>query len=95
MGKKEIASSPLPPKKKPEVPTGEMSFPDAMKMVIEGCKVRRSDWPDESEYVFVQDGFLRIHRPDGKFYNLTVSDGDLFATDWVVINTDVAHPQAE
>lgn len=79
---KEKSQSPLPPKasKKLEI---EMSFYDALKLLANGDKIRRLEWDDREEFGLLQDTFLRIYR-DGKFYNWTVSEGDMLAIDWVI-----------
>lgn len=59
-----------------------MDFPDAMREVIGGNKVRRSVWP-EGEYAFMGDGYLKICRNGN--YAWTVNDGDLLAMDWITI----------
>ena len=72
--------SPLPPKKN----QSEISFPEAIKAVINGKKVRRLEWSNQEEYCLLKDSFLTIYRND-KFAALIVSEGDLMAIDWVVV----------
>ncbi len=72
--------SPVPPKKKVE--TG-MSFPDAMKLLCSGQKIRRSEWADETEHGLLKDSFVMIFR-NGKHHTWILSEGDVLATDWVV-----------
>lgn len=72
--------SPLPPSKKVKT----MRFVDALEMVIDGKKITRLEWSDESEYGFMMNSILSIHR-GGKVHNWIVSEGDLLAVDWVVI----------
>ena len=60
-----------------------MAFPDALHAVMGGDRITRIEWHDNGVFVFLQDGILRIMTRDG-VHNLIVSDGDLFATDWVI-----------
>ena len=61
-----------------------MNFPDAISHLITGEKIRRVEWVDEEEYGILRENFLEIHR-SGKFHIWQVSEGDLLATDWVVL----------
>lgn len=63
----------------------EMDFPDALREVIKGNMVTKLEWEDRNIYLILQDGYLRIHKEDDKFYNLIVRDGDLLGEDWIVI----------
>jgi hypothetical protein len=72
--------SPLPKKENIEI-----DFPNAIREVLLGKKITKLEWNDPEFYILLQDGYLRIHKPDNKFYDLIVSDGDMNGTDWVVI----------
>lgn len=74
-------ASPLPSGRKVGI---QLSFPKAMEAIIGGRKVRRMEWAEESEYCLLQESFLMIHRND-KFHGWTVSEGDMLATDWVIV----------
>jgi hypothetical protein len=61
-----------------------MNFPDAMREVIKGNKVRRMSWP-EGDYSILKNGWLTVHTK-GKYSTWLVSDGDMVDTeDWIVI----------
>lgn len=77
------SQSPLPPSKNNKIKS--LSFPEAIKLLISGKKIRRIEWNKEEEYCFLKDNFLTIHRND-KFHTWIVSEGDLLAIDWVIIN---------
>jgi len=77
-------SSPLPKKKADKIVTN-LSFPNAIQAIINGEKVRREEWADKEEYCLLKDNFLMIHR-NGKFHAWIVSEGDVMAIDWIVIN---------
>lgn len=62
-----------------------LTFPDAMREVINGKKVTRLEWKDNDIYCLLDANRLRIHNKDGINYILEVSDGDMLAIDWVVI----------
>jgi len=58
-----------------------MDFPEAMRKVIEGKRVRRESWP-QGEEAFVENTFLKIQK--NGTHNWTINDGDLNAEDWVI-----------
>lgn len=72
--------SPVPEKTVPN----QMSFPDAMREVINGKRVTRVEWGNNNSYGLLKDGELRIHLID-TFHRWIVSDGDMYANDWIVI----------
>jgi len=58
-----------------------MSFPDAMREVIHGNKVRRIAWGNK-DYCFLKGEWLSIFTK-GEFHTWLVNDGDLEANDWI------------
>lgn len=78
----ERATSPLPAAKKQDKKT--MDFIEAVRQISKGRKVTRLEWEDKEVYGVSRDGYLVIHR-DGRDHQWVVSDGDLYAEDWVVI----------
>lgn len=60
-----------------------MDFPDAIKEIINGKKVKRISWPDEDQGL-LKDGWLTIFTR-GAFHTWSVNDGDLEGQDWIVI----------
>jgi hypothetical protein len=85
--KKEISQSPLPPSKKSSKVVVNLSLPNAIQAVVNGNKVRRSEWLDQEEHCLLKDSYLKIYR-GGIFYAWIISEGDLMATDWLVIKQD-------
>lgn len=77
-----ISSSPVPLRvNKPSL----LSFPDALKEIINGHKITRASWESKEEYGFMgKDGYLSIHTK-GVDHQWLVNDGDLLAEDWLVI----------
>ena len=74
------------PQKKNEIVEGRMSFPDAMKAIINGEKITKLEWEYPDTYCFLNGEFLSIH--NGKkpgTHAWIVSDGDLIGMDWVII----------
>jgi len=63
-----------------------MSFPDAMREIIEGNKVRRLEWQTESDHCLMKDGWLTIHTK-GAYHTWLINDGDMEGQDWIVILT--------
>jgi hypothetical protein len=62
-----------------------LTFPEAMSELIKGQTITRKAWNDGQEYALLADGWLTIHTK-GNFHVWKVNDGDLTATDWMVIN---------
>lgn len=66
-----------------------MSFPEAMKAVIAEKKITRLSWEDLDHYGLLKDGLLALHKAgqdEFTFYSWIVNDGDLLATDWMVVD---------
>jgi len=61
-----------------------LDFPDAIRAVIIGQRVTRLEWNNPDIYGQIRHGMLQIHR-DGDWFNWLVNDGDLLATDWIVL----------
>lgn len=75
-----VSKSPTPP----VAPKKELSFPEAMKAVINGEKITRLEWGKTDEYGELRENFLMLYR-NGKFHTWIVSEGDLLAMDWVTL----------
>ena len=60
-----------------------LSFGEAMDALAKGEKITRLEWKN-SDYGILNDGWLMISRND-VFHKWLVSDGDILATDWVII----------
>lgn len=78
-----ITQSPVPHIPKPE--SLGLSFYQALHFMLEGKKVTRRDWDDETYYGFLNDSTLRLHKPDGKLYDWIIVEGDVRAKDWIII----------
>lgn len=59
-----------------------LSFSQAIQEIINGNKVTRVEWSN-TDYGFLKDGWLSIHR-NGEDFVWKVSDGDLLANDWIL-----------
>lgn len=59
-----------------------MSFPDAMKKVLEGQSVTRASW-GTGDYCLLKDDWLTIYTK-GDFHSWLVSAGDMEAQDWII-----------
>lgn len=79
MGKESQSPTPHSQKQKKA-----LSFPEAIKAVINGKKIKRLEWNDEQEYCLLKDNFLMIHRNE-KFHTWIISEGDLMGVDWVIV----------
>jgi hypothetical protein len=60
-------------------------FPEAMRQVINGQKITKTEWGDNEYYGCLHEGRLKLHKPDGIFYPWILSEGDLVGTDWLVL----------
>jgi len=63
-----------------------MDFPSAIESIIGGKKATKQEWGNVDIYGVLKDGFLMLHKADGKFYQWIISDGDLQGTDWVIVS---------
>ena len=66
------------------IPNQGVPFGLAMLHVCEGRKARRVEWGENPSFVFLRGGLLHIQDPAGLQHVLTVSDGDILGTDWIV-----------
>lgn len=62
-----------------------LSFDEAIKEVIAGKKVTKKEWGDKRIYGHKFQGFLMIHKADGKDYTWIINDGDLLGNDWLLV----------
>lgn len=81
MKKETIKTSP----KVESVQIVKMDFYDAIRQVISGKSVARMEWKERGYFLQIVDGRLKIHKPDGKFYDLIVTDGDILGEDWMLV----------
>ena len=65
-----------------------MDFPEAIRQIMSGKKVRRMEWPDE-DYGVLKDEWLTIYTK-GAFHSWLVSLGDMGANDWYVVKEENA-----
>ena len=61
-----------------------MDFPTAIKEVLVGKKIQKLEW-GKGFYGFLDGGFLKLHKPDGKNYSWTLSEADLMGDDYIVV----------
>jgi hypothetical protein len=66
-----------------EAPAG-MDFPAAIRAVMAGHRVTRSEWEDREVFGLKRDGLLMIKTKDG-YHQWIVSDGDMLGMDWEVV----------
>jgi hypothetical protein len=78
----EAQVSPVPGKED----NGPLSFPLAIMNVAEGKAITKGDWNDKEYYGKMVDGRLKLHKPDGQFYDWILSDGDIAGVDYYVID---------
>ena len=67
--------------KPPELP---MTFPSAIKEIINGKQVSKLEWKDKQIFGELKDGRLKLNK-FGCLHDWIISEGDLLGEDWVVI----------
>lgn len=77
--------SPTIVKKVEEQLQGVMKFPAAMNELIHGKKIHKLEWKDKQYFAVLKDNRVKLHKPDGQFYDWILSDGDVLGEDWVVV----------
>lgn len=60
-------------------------FEDAISKVKGGAKITKLEWNNPEYYGVFANGFLMLHKPDGKLYQWIISEGDLLGEDWIVM----------
>lgn len=75
-----MITSPVPQKTKVY-----MTFCDALIQVAIGKRITKEEWGNEEYFGQLKDGFLMLHKPDGKFYQWIISEGDLIGTNWHIV----------
>lgn len=60
-----------------------MSFPDAIRKIMEGKSVTRISWGG-TDHCLLKDDWLSIYTK-GAFHTWSINDGDLFGEDWIVV----------
>ena len=63
----------------------EMSFGSALDAVVDGKHMTRASWQDQETYLLLSGGALHIRKSDGTLHTLIIRDGDITATDWIIV----------
>lgn len=74
----------MPTPERPKLVESEMDFYDALRLVAIGKKITRKEWASEA-CVFLHAGVVHLRKADATLHVLLVGDGDLVATDWIVV----------
>lgn len=79
--------SPRPPVQEVEaVQTNLLGFPDAIAAVGLGKTIGKEEWDiEEGYFAKLLDGRVKIHNPNGNFYDWILSDADLQGEDYYII----------
>ena len=72
------------PFQRPKVKT--MSFEKAVNELLSGKKIHKLEWKDKSYYGMIVEKTLKLHKPDGKFYEWIISYGDLTGDDYIIVS---------
>lgn len=86
----QVPSVPLPGGPYPSLPPLEFDFYEALRQVVAGKKVTRTAWPN-TDWLEMQLGpsgkhlRIHIHKDDGDWHDLIVTDGDMLAIDWTIL----------
>ena len=73
--------SPVPEKKQKK----ELDFTEAMQEVLTGKSITKLEWGSKKYHALLKDEYLTLHKPDGKYYNWLISEGDMRGDDYVVL----------
>lgn len=76
------AMSPVPGKKEAKK---MVDFFEALHALREGKKVHNVEWGDASYFAMFQDKVLRLHKPDGKFYDWILTEADIDAEGYIIL----------
>lgn len=74
--------SPVPMRKSEPEP---LTWSEACAAILIGRRVTRQAWQEPDTVVLLHAGALHLRKADGSLHTLIVSEGDLSATDWVVV----------
>ena len=74
-----------------------MDFPEAIRQVTQGKRITRVAWANQDIYLLRSGGYLCIRKLGvqaskitEEFQAVLVSDGDLLADDWIVVDGKAA-----
>lgn len=73
------------PIKDAEIEQEVLTFSEIVSELIAGKKVHKLEWEDKEFYVFINNGILSLHKPDGKNYQWVLNDGDLAGEDYIIL----------
>jgi hypothetical protein len=62
-----------------------MDTPSAMGTIVKGKKVRILKWKNCGIYLNRMNNRVVVHKDDGEFCDLAITDDEMFNKDWVVI----------
>lgn len=65
-------------------PATSMSFYSALRAIVDDKKVTRMEWSSQDIFGFLNDGILTLSKK-GVLHHWIVSDGDILATDWIIV----------
>jgi len=82
----QVEESMSPTPNKPTVVAVTYLFSDALKQILEGKKITRVEWQNKKIFGQLVNGSLMLHKEDDVYYIWQLSDGDILADDWVVLD---------
>ena len=69
----------------PSAVSVSMDFFDALRSISHGNRATRTEFGSPEIYGIMHDGKLHIRLSDGLLHPWIINDGDMAATDWVVV----------
>jgi hypothetical protein len=72
-------------KSSPDSTQKEIDFSSSIKYLLEGKKIHKLEWKNKEFYGALEGGTLKIHKPDGNFYQWILNDGDMLGKDYIVL----------
>jgi hypothetical protein len=69
-----------------------MDFGTALNLLrdLPGAEITKLEWGDPQYRGALRDGRLQLHKPDGRWYDWLVSEGDLAGRDWRLLPPQVS-----
>ena len=73
------------PKPKPVKTKKQLNFSEALEQILLGKSVTKKEWGDKKYHVLLAEEHLRLHKPDGKYYDWILTEADMRGDDYVLL----------
>lgn len=62
-----------------------LTLAQAFELVLLNKKIHKKEWGDKGFFGFLENGVLKLHKPDGTTHNWILSDSDIAGADYIII----------